>query len=133
MPLTKYSITYKGEMGDTYAEANTLKELAKKTIFSYDVLQKKFRYPTVYNNKKIISIEKEVIEPTRRNKKKYNYPSKYVKIRPQLTYQVIINDETHNFKTLKEGSKIMNIAISTLHNILRSEELKNKHNISIVQ
>lgn len=128
MPLTKYTIEYYSNPEKTEvltAEANTLKKLAAESKISYDVLQKKFRYLGNYKNDLIKSVTKDIIEPVKEKKK-------YVKIRPEVNYKVMVLQE-QRFSKLEDGAKILQMSVSSLHRILKDKEKMEQLGITIIE
>jgi hypothetical protein len=129
MPLINYKVTYLSDGKEKEAEAYTLRKLSEITGIQYDKIQRRFRYGDNFVVPGILKTEKIIIKNIKRTPNIY-----YVKKRPDITYKITKTEEVeYPFNKLSQGAEILNVSVSKMCNILRSETERAKYNIVIVE
>lgn len=111
-----YRVVYNEDGMEVEATGKSLKEISEKTGLTKNYITgkeqrdkdntvKKFRRPS-----KVISLEKR-----------------------KIRYKCVKNGAEHEFNDLKQGAMILGVSMPTVHRILKSEKMKAKHGISIIE
>lgn len=110
-----YKVVYKNDGLEVEATGNSLKDIKEKTGLSKNMIAgrelrdkstkvKKFTRPT-----NVLVVEKK-----------------------KIRYKCVKDNVEHEFNDLKQGAAILGVSIATVHRILKSDKLKDKHNITII-
>lgn len=124
MPEYMYTVTFKNQDGMEIIETGkTIIDISKKCGLSKDKLYCKLSDKRSHENE-IVSVTKEVIKAPIARKKWI------AKNKP--TYKVDTEEGEKTFVKLKDGAKILNMTIATLHRTLKNPEKMEELKISIV-
>lgn len=110
-----YRVVYKQDGIDVEVTAHTLKEIKEKTGLSKHMIR-----------------GRELRDKNTKPKKFNKYTPVVLVEKTRTVYKYTKDGVEHTFNNLKQGSEVMGLSISTVHNILKDDKLKEKYNITIV-
>lgn len=116
MTTYKYRVIFNKDGMEIEASGNSLREITEKTglsknyIFNRDVRDRENKAKKFNRKSKVILVEKK-----------------------KIRYRCVKDDVEHEFNDLKQGALILGVSMPTVHRILKSDKLKEKHNISVIE